>query len=173
MLIDTSTNPAVPSPYRHVLAGLLRSLASLWAGLILGVSFLATIAKFQAPSLTLPVALDVGRHTFSQLVRVEWLMSAVVIAALAIVKPRRAIVVAWAGSIGLLVWEALWLLPILDQRVTVLLSGGVNPPSSHHILFVIAESARVLLLLAACVVPLLPSPHASGRKSIATATLNR
>jgi hypothetical protein len=39
--------------------------AILWLGLLLGVSFLATPAKFLAPSLALPVALDVGRHTFA------------------------------------------------------------------------------------------------------------
>src|SRR5690606_30735313 len=39
-------------------------LAVLWTGLLLGVSFLATPVKFLAPSLSLPVALDVGRQTF-------------------------------------------------------------------------------------------------------------
>lgn len=39
-------------------------LASAWAGFLAGVSFLATPVKFLAPSLTLPVALDVGRQTF-------------------------------------------------------------------------------------------------------------
>src|SRR5690606_35153067 len=36
----------------------------LWLGLLLGVSFLATPVKFAAPTLTLAVALDVGRVTF-------------------------------------------------------------------------------------------------------------
>ena len=36
----------------------------LWAGLAIGVAFLATPAKFLAPSLSLTVALEVGRHTF-------------------------------------------------------------------------------------------------------------
>ena len=35
-------------------------VATLWLGLLLGVAFLATPAKFLAPGL-LPVALDVGR----------------------------------------------------------------------------------------------------------------
>lgn len=42
----------------NILSQLL--LAVLWAGLLLGVSFLATPVKFLAPSLSLPVALDVG-----------------------------------------------------------------------------------------------------------------
>lgn len=41
-----------------------RTVALVWAGMVLGVSFLATAAKFLVPSLPRPVALDVGRHTF-------------------------------------------------------------------------------------------------------------
>ncbi len=52
------------------------ALALLWIGLLIGVSFLATPAKFLAASLTLPVALDVGRHTFAIFNRVEWLLAA-------------------------------------------------------------------------------------------------
>ncbi len=40
-------------------------LLLIWAGVALGVAFVATPAKFLAPSLSLPVALDVGRHTFA------------------------------------------------------------------------------------------------------------
>ena len=46
-------------------------LILLWAGLTLGVAFLATPAKFLAPSLSLTVALDVGRQTFHLYNRVE------------------------------------------------------------------------------------------------------
>ena len=56
---------------RNAAAGAL-ILATFWAGIVIGVSFIATIAKFDAPSLTLPVALDVGRHTFAPLARIEW-----------------------------------------------------------------------------------------------------
>lgn len=61
--------------------------ATLWLGLLLGVSFLATPAKFLAPSLTLPVALDVGRHTFFIFNKVEWLLS-IVLLLLVWVSPR-------------------------------------------------------------------------------------
>ena len=52
-------------------------VAAAWFGMLLGVSFLATPAKFLAPSLTLGVALDIGRQTFAILNKVEWLFSAV------------------------------------------------------------------------------------------------
>ena len=60
---------------------MLKFLSWTWLGLILGVSFLATPAKFQAETLTLPVALEVGRVTFRLLDRLEWLLLAAVMVA--------------------------------------------------------------------------------------------
>ncbi|WP_415289162.1 hypothetical protein RSD66_04440 [Brevundimonas sp. S1H14] len=64
-------------------------VATLWLGLLIGVSFLATPVKFQAPSLTLATALEVGQATFALFTRVEW--GLVVLLALA---------VAWGGRTG-------------------------------------------------------------------------
>jgi len=48
-------------------AAMVRPLAWVWMGIVIGVSFLATPVKFTADSLTRPVALDVGRATFHAL----------------------------------------------------------------------------------------------------------
>ena len=53
------------------------AIAMLWLGQLIGVAFLATPAKFLAPGLSLPVALDVGRQTFYVFNKVEWVMEAV------------------------------------------------------------------------------------------------
>jgi hypothetical protein len=52
----------------HIVSPLL----FVWSGLLIGVSFVATPAKFLAPSLQLPQALDVGRWTFHVLTLMEW-----------------------------------------------------------------------------------------------------
>ncbi len=52
------------------------TLTVLWIGLLIGASFLATPAKFLAPSLSRAAALDVGRHTFAIFNKVEWLPAA-------------------------------------------------------------------------------------------------
>ena len=54
---------------------MIRFIAYVWLGLVLGVSFLATPVKFRAKSLTRPVALDVGRTTFHAFGKLEWLLS--------------------------------------------------------------------------------------------------
>lgn len=121
-------------------------LACLWAGILIGVSFIATIAKFNAPSLTLPVALDVGRHTFAPLARIEWALWAALLLAtwLAGWGPMRA--TALIGIGGVLALQALWLLPALDARVELVLTGATLPASRLHLLFVACETGKLLLL---------------------------
>jgi len=130
---------------RHAGSGALL-LATLWAGIVVGVSFIATVAKFDAPSLTLPVALDVGRHTFAPLARIEWalwlgLALAAVLAGRTFV--RLSAVLALAAILAL---QALWLLPALDARVELVLTGAVPPPSSLHLLFVAGELLKFAVL---------------------------
>jgi hypothetical protein len=62
-------------------------VALVWIGLLIGVSLLATPVKFRAPSLDLPVALDVGRHTFAAFNLVE--IFALVLLALAVILGNR------------------------------------------------------------------------------------
>ena len=70
----------------------------LWIGLLLGVSFLATPVKFQAPSLTLPVALDVGRQTFAVFNGVELGLSAVLMVCTIIIRHPWTLIALAAGQ---------------------------------------------------------------------------
>ena len=118
----------------------------LWAGILLGVSFLATPAKFGAPSLSLAVAVDVGRSTFAVLNRVE-LGCAVLAAGLLIAGASRE-AWAWLASglavLGLLL-ETLWLLPTLDARAQVVIDAGTPPASSLHDLYIAVDVVKFML----------------------------
>ena len=128
---------------------LLAGLLLFWAGLLFGVSFLATPAKFSAPSLELAAAIDVGRQTFRVL---NWAEMVLALGALAMVfgAPSktwvRAAVVLAAALVAL---ETVWLLPFLDSRAEVVIQGGTPPPSSLHVLYIAADVAKLFLLLAA------------------------
>ncbi|MGE0521894.1 MAG: hypothetical protein AB7O60_02530 [Variibacter sp.] len=124
-------------------------VVAIWLGMLVGVSFLATSAKFLAPSLTLPVALDVGRHTFAVFNKVEWAFAAVSL--LMFIAGRRAWTVgaALAVTIGLLLAETVWLLPVLDARVGMIMAGQQPPLSQLHTLFIAFEAVRVVALLVA------------------------
>jgi len=126
-------------------------IVTLWAGIIIGVSLIATPVKFQAPSLTMQTGLEVGRYTFRLLARIElcFLIAAVVLAGLA--QPR------WI-TIGALVLVAVqialqryWLLPDLDHRVSQILLGAAPAFSMQHVIYAIMEALKAALLIAGAV----------------------
>ena len=124
-----------------------RALALIWAWMELGVSFLATPAKFVALSLSMPIALDIGRHTFRTFGRVEMALTALLgLRAAASATPQGPLVLAP----GLFVLaQALWLRPRLDARTRQIAQSGVAaPPSSGlHLAYVACEVAKLAALL--------------------------
>jgi len=147
--METALN--VPLQPREGLAVLGSALAAfcavLWLGTLFGVSFLATPVKFQAPSLDLPTALDVGRVTFALFSRVEWGLCTVLLTAMYVGRDGAVRLVIGVALALLLLIQALWLLPILDARVGEIIAGTSVASSHHHVLYVGAEIAKALLLL--------------------------
>ncbi|MEL7061426.1 MAG: DUF4149 domain-containing protein [Acidobacteriota bacterium] len=125
-------------------------IAWVWLGMILGVSFLAAPAKFQAETLTLPVALEVGRVTFGLFDRLEWLWTAALIIT-AWRRRRAGRLDGW--SLGLVAMilaivciQSWWFLPALDVRVSVYMAGETPPPSPLHLLSGFAEVVQAAAL---------------------------
>jgi hypothetical protein len=130
-----------------------RLVAWLWAGIVIGVSFVATPAKFRAGSLERPVALDVGRATFEALNRLEWALAATLVVLLAAQSRRgeraaRRMVGAHAVVVAAVSAQALWLLPVLDERVASIIAG--NEPGGGgwrlHGLYGLSEVAKLFAL---------------------------
>lgn len=123
-----------------------RTFALVWAGMVLGVSFLATPAKFLAPSLPRPVALDVGRHTFRTFGWVETTLAPLLGLSAAVPAQQRPLALA-PGLIVLA--QALWLRPRLDARTRQVVDGGeAPPPSGLHLAYVACEVVKLAVLLA-------------------------
>lgn len=123
---------------------LLSVTALIWLGMLIGVSFLATPVKFLAPSLSLPVALDVGRQTFAVFSVVEVAAFFLLLAA-AWIAGRRLVYL--AVLIGCLVAiQFFWLLPALDARVELILRGETPIASSLHTFYIACEAAKLVLL---------------------------
>ncbi|MEM9131658.1 MAG: DUF4149 domain-containing protein [Actinomycetota bacterium] len=129
---------------------MLTLLIYTWFGLVLGVSFLATPVKFRAPSLTRPVALDVGRTTFHAFGKVEWVLSVAVLVAAALDdRGLPALVGVGIGAVVVIVvLQAAWLIPRLDVRVAAVIEGQDPPPSHLHSIYAGAEAGKALILLA-------------------------
>lgn len=127
----------------------LSAVCLLWAGMVLGVSFLEAPVKFRAPSLTLAVALDVGRHVFGAFNRVElaWGLAAIALGLTA--RPERSTAIALGVALGVLALQTLWLLPVLDRRVGLILAGATTAPAPYHVVYVALEALKLAALAVA------------------------
>ena len=130
-------------------------LTSLWAGIVLGGSLIAAPAKFQAPSLSLPLALEVGRAQFYW-VGVAEIAFAGSLILLLLYPPIRVQIPLIARSFLLLAVAALivqrgFVMPPLDVRTQSIIAGEAVGSSHLHLVFVGIEFIKVSLLFASCV----------------------
>jgi len=137
--------PSAPQGRREALA---EKVYLLWAGLAIGVAFLATPAKFLAPSLSLSAALDVGRYTFRVYNGAELALIVCLLVLGAWAHRRRRWYLGLLGPAAIVIAQAAWLLPALDLRVSAIQAGRAPPPSSLHTVYIAAEGLKVLWLLA-------------------------
>jgi hypothetical protein len=126
----------------------------VWAGLLIGVSFVATPAKFLAPNLPLAQALDVGRWTFHVLAWIEWALVAVVALLLALTWRSGGVRIGLAAglvamAVTVLAAESLVLRSLLDARVVRIIAGESVPTSPWHNVYIALEALRLALILAA------------------------
>jgi hypothetical protein len=126
---------------------LLITLLLLWTGMILGISFLESWVKFRAPSLTKPVALDVGRTVFGAFHKVQmvWLVLVLLTGCFAELNSFQWSVVIILTMIFLI--QNFVFLPKLNHRATLIISGEQLPASSVHKFYAILELVKILLLL--------------------------
>lgn len=126
---------------------ILTNFVFLWAGMILGISFLESWAKFRAPLLTKTIGLDVGRTVFIYFHKVEifWLVLLVFFGALTSISWLSWILVGIITTIVIL--QIFWLFPILTQRVDALINGKNLSKSYAHTFYGISELVKLVLLL--------------------------
>lgn len=126
---------------------LLEVILILWAGLVLGVSFIATPVKFMAKSLSMPTALDVGRVTFHAFNKVEWVFFAITLLIALFNTKSLGHLLCLAALGALLCFETFYLLKELDIRVMRIIAGEAVKPRMVHWLYVAADALKVIMLL--------------------------
>jgi len=116
-----------------------------WAGGAIAGSMIAAPAKFQAPSLTLPVALDVGRAQFFWLGIAEAACACALLLLLA--AARR--LPAWplAAALAVLALQRLWIMPALDSRTLAIIAGQPVAESSLHLAYAACETLKICCLV--------------------------
>lgn len=121
----------------------------LWIGFVCAISFMEAWLKFQAPGVTLPIGLGIGRLIFGALNKVEWVF-ALAILLTSFVKQRGSIKrqnLYFLIPLLILILQSIWLLPALDVRAVQLIEGQVVPPSNLHFYYVGCEVVKVIALV--------------------------
>lgn len=140
-------------------------LAAVWMGMLVGVSFLATPVKFQAASLDLPVALEVGRVTFAAFSKVEWALALLLgLAAFVPLRSRTHMALATI-CIVIVAGQSFWLLPALDARVDAIIAGRPLPASIHHAFYAGLELTKAVALAGIALTALLRPRRRDGERT--------
>lgn len=127
---------------------LLSVVSFVWVGLVVGISFLAAPVKFAAPSVTRVIGLDVGRHVFLALNRLELGVAVVGLGLLVFGRPSDA---QWSLATavgGILLIQTVWLLPVLRVQAARIIAGEIEHASEYvHLGYVGLESLKCVCLL--------------------------
>ena len=119
----------------------------IWFGMIGAISFMEAPLKFQAPGITLPLGLSVGRLIFFVLNKLEIILAIVFFVSILGGRAIGRTVSVVFGVIALiLVLETVWLLPVLDVRAEQVIAGTAEPFSGLHLFYIAFDAVKFILL---------------------------
>jgi len=123
-----------------------------WAGFVSAISFMEAWLKFQAPGITVPLGLGIGRLVFGAMNYVEWilllgfLLTVFVSAKKRKFENRKTWILLTLVAI-ILFLQTFWMLPVLDERAALIIAGKEPPKSMLHIFYIAAEFIKVISLI--------------------------
>ncbi|HEX6365473.1 MAG TPA: hypothetical protein VF000_04945 [Agromyces sp.] len=127
-------------------------LPAFWLGALIALSFIESPLKFQAPGITIPLGLGIGRLVFTALN----ILGVVIAAALTLVsiRPRPGRLSWWLlGGVWVVVLlEILVIRPPLNARTDLVIAGADPGQSPFHYVYIAADVVLVALLVALVVV---------------------
>ena len=123
---------------------MLNRLALLYAGVLMGVSFVATPAKFLVEEIPRSDLLLVGRATFDVFQWVELAFILVLIVGTRCIHRMRMLV---AGLALMVVFQQVVIRPILDERLLAMYAGQSVLPAHWHTVYGVLEGLKLGVLL--------------------------
>jgi hypothetical protein len=113
--------------------------------MVLAISVEAPL-KFRAPGITLPLGLGIGRLVFRALNAAEIVLAAATALTLALApRPLAATILFVALAVTLAV-QVVLLRPRLEARAQLIIDGGTPPRSRAHLVYIVLECAKLLML---------------------------
>ena len=127
------------------------ALPVLWLGMLAAISFIEAPLKFQAPGITIPLGLGIGRLVFAALNAVE----AVILAVYTVLCfwPRDTRVARgrfgiWLALLVVLAGKLAVVRPPLNARTDLVLQGADAGSSPWHAVYIACDAVTMLLLVA-------------------------
>lgn len=126
------------------------ALPVLWFGMIAAISFIEAPLKFQAPGITIPLGLGIGRLVFAVLNIVE---AAILLAITLLsfwpisarIEGRRLLL--WFGLILVFAAKVAGVRPPLNARTDLVLAGADPGQSPWHYIYIACDLATMVLLI--------------------------
>jgi len=126
---------------------LVISITFLWIGFVCAISFMEAWLKFQAPGITIPLGLGIGRLVFSALNKVEWVFSLAILIQFLINRKLLSFTLGFFYiPFAILILQTIYLLPDLDVRAELIILGETVPSSSMHFFYIALEVVKVICL---------------------------
>lgn len=123
-------------------------LPAVWLGLIIGISLLETPLKFQAPGITLPLGLGIGRLVFAAMNVVEAVLAMLLLFAVFrshAARSERTLAVVIAAVLAV---KALVVRPLVQGTTDAVIAGEREGGSGMHLLYIAADGLLIVGLLA-------------------------
>jgi hypothetical protein len=120
----------------------------LWLGFVLAISFMEAWLKFEAPNITIPLGLGIGRLVFTALNLVELTFVVLILGGIILSKSfsqhKQHLLFYLAAVIVIL--QTVWMLPALDARATDVIAGKEVGTSMLHLYYIVIEFVKVTCL---------------------------
>ena len=129
------------------------ALVFVWLGMVLAISFLEAPLKFQAPGITIPLGLGIGRLVFRALNAVESVLAVALVVTAAVADDwSRTVIYGLIVAVGALALQVLAVRPALSRRTAAVLADPENVPAQRsraHLAYVAFELVKIGGLLTA------------------------
>lgn len=122
-------------------------ISFFWLGMTAGISLLATPVRFTAPTITRPVALDIGRVVFLALNKAEFVALIIMLLIVRVSGRARELWMPVFALALILLTQAVWLLPELAARAQQIVAGIEPQPSIAHAVYSTLEIVKLVLLV--------------------------
>lgn len=123
-------------------------LPAVWLGLIIGISLIEAPLKFQAPGITIPLGLGIGRLVFGVMNIVEAVLAALLVLAVFrshAPRPERILALVIAGVLAI---KAIVVRPLMQGTTDAVVEGTSEGGSGMHYLYIAADGLLIVGLVA-------------------------